>query len=191
MLLIFIIVLICAYNGFALFQVDLNRVQLRRARRRTDTQDIELAMDIMVVFSKKDDRNADTAIVERLAKKLELHSVEDLKIETIAVTNLVKERGGTSAEGTQQIIDLLNKFRKFVGMEEANVIDNPVMLKMLEKCPSLMIPHEFLCPITLEIMTDPVIVASGQVISQALEFTPVSKMEDVLPKHSLSLSLSF
>jgi len=26
-----------------------------------------------------------------------------------------------------------------------------------------MIPNDFLCPITLEIMTDPVIVASGQV----------------------------
>ncbi|KAF3446896.1 hypothetical protein FNV43_RR12076 [Rhamnella rubrinervis] len=144
-------------------QVDLMRVQLKRARRRTDTQDIELAMDTMVVFSKKDDRNADSAIVERLAKKLELHSVEDLKIETIAVRNLVPERGGTSAESTQQIIDLLNKFRKMVGMEETNVIDNnPIMCKMLEKCPSLMIPHEFLCPITLEIMTDPVIVASGQ-----------------------------
>lgn len=145
------------------------RVQLKRARRRTDTQDIELAMDMMVVFSKKDDRNADSAIVERLAKKLELHSVEDLKTETIAVRNLVRERGGTSTESTQQVIDLLNKFRKMVGMEETNVIDNnPVVWKMLEKCPSLMIPHEFLCPITLEIMTDPVIVASGQVISRVL-----------------------
>lgn len=138
-------------------------MQLRRARRRTDTQDIELAMDIMVVLSKKEDRNADSAIIERLAQKLDLHKIEDLNREAIAIRNLVKERGGPGGETTQQIIDLFNRFRQIAGMEATNVIDDPVMPKTLEKCPSLMIPHEFLCPITLEIMTDPVIVASGQV----------------------------
>ncbi|VVA25712.1 PREDICTED: U-box domain-containing [Prunus dulcis] len=143
-------------------QIELMIMQLRRARKRTDTQDIELAMDIMVVLSKKEDRNADSAIIERLAQKLDLHKIEDLNTEAIAIRNLVKERGGPSGETTQQIIDLFNRFRQIAGMEATNVIDDPVMPKMLEKCPSLMIPHEFLCPITLEIMTDPVIVASGQ-----------------------------
>lgn len=147
-------------------QVELMSLQLRRARKRTDTQDIELAMDMMVIFSKKDDRNADRAILERLGKKLDLHSVEDLKTETIAIRNLVKEKGAQNAESTQQMIDLLNKFKQIAGMEETNILDEPAVPKMLAKCPSLMIPHEFLCPITLEIMTDPVIVASGQVISQ-------------------------
>ena len=32
-------------------QVELMRMQLKRAKRRTDTQDMELAMDMMVVFS--------------------------------------------------------------------------------------------------------------------------------------------
>lgn len=140
-------------------------MQLRRARRRTDTQDIELAMDMMVVFSDEDDRNADSAIVERLAKKLELHTVEDLEVETVAVRNLATERKGQQADSTQRIIKLLNKFKQIAGMEESNVIDDPVMPKMLGRSTSLVIPHEFLCPITLEIMTDPVIVASGQVIT--------------------------
>ena len=51
-------------------------------------------MDMMVVFSDNDDRNADSAIIERLAKKLELHSVEDLNIETLAIRNLAAERKG-------------------------------------------------------------------------------------------------
>ncbi|XP_062099007.1 U-box domain-containing protein 15 [Humulus lupulus] len=142
-------------------QVELMSLQLRRAKKRTDTQDIELAMDMMVVFSKKDDRNADRAIVERLGKKIELHTVEDLKIETIAVRSLIKEKGH-NAESAQHLIDLLNKFKQVAGMEEINILDEPAVPRMLAKCPSLMIPHEFLCPITLEIMTDPVIVASGQ-----------------------------
>ena len=67
-------------------------MHLKRSKRRTDTQDIELAMDMMVVFSKDDERNADSAIIVRLAKKLELLTVEDLNAETIAVRKLVKER---------------------------------------------------------------------------------------------------
>lgn len=129
---------------------------------------MELAMDMIVVFSKDEDRNVDSAIIERLAKKLDLDTEEDLRIETIAVRNLIKERNRKEAETTEQIIDLLNKFRQIAGMEETNVIDEPALPRTLDKCTSLVIPHEFLCPITLEIMTDPVIIASGQVIIQFL-----------------------
>lgn len=139
------------------------RMQLKRAKRRTETQDIELAMDMMVVFSKEDDRNADSAILERLAKKLDLHTIAELKMETVAVRKLVKERGGQNAESIQQIIYLLGKFKEIAGMHDNNLIDAPTSSRSLDKCPSLLIPHEFLCPITLEIMTDPVITATGQV----------------------------
>jgi hypothetical protein len=151
-------------------------VQLRRARRRTDTQDIELAMDMMVVFSDDHDRNADSAIVERLAMKLELRSVEDLEVETLAVGNLVRERKGQQAESTQKIINLLNRFKRVAGMEETPIVldgDPAMPNKLLGRSTSLVIPHEFLCPITLEIMTDPVIVASGQVITLFFQSTSV------------------
>lgn len=139
-------------------------MQLKRAKRRTDTQDIELAMDMMVVFSKNDDRNADSAILERLAIKLELHTVTDLNEETLAVRELVKGRGGHNAESIQQIIDLLRKFKQITGIEETTAFNGPVSSKSLQRSQhSSSIPHEFLCPITLEIMTDPVIVATGQV----------------------------
>ncbi|KAL3580976.1 hypothetical protein D5086_018811 [Populus alba] len=143
-------------------QVELTRMQLKRAKKRSDTQDIELAMDMMVVFSKKDDRNADNAILERLAIKLELHAVPDLKAEEVAVRKLVNERGVQNAESIQQIKDLLGKFKQIAGVDEAVVLDGPFSSKSLQRCRSLLIPHEFLCPITLEIMVDPVIVATGQ-----------------------------
>ncbi|KAK9164940.1 hypothetical protein Scep_000131 [Stephania cephalantha] len=142
-------------------QVELMRMQLKRAKRRTETQDIELAMDLMVVLSKEDDRNADSAILERLANKLELHTIPDLKTETVAVRKLVKDRSGQNMESTQQIINLLTKFKQIAGFDEISSVFLSAP-KSLERCPSLIIPHEFLCPITLEIMTDPVIVASGQ-----------------------------
>uniref|UniRef100_M4EGR3 RING-type E3 ubiquitin transferase n=2 Tax=Brassica campestris TaxID=3711 RepID=M4EGR3_BRACM len=132
--------------------------QLKKARRRTDTQDIELAVDMMVMFSKTDPRNSDSAIIERLAKKLELQTIEDLKTETIAIKALVQEKGGLSVETKQHIIELLNKFKKLQGVEATDVLYEPV----INKSTSLILPHEFLCPITLEIMQDPVIIATGQ-----------------------------
>ncbi|XP_010556057.1 PREDICTED: U-box domain-containing protein 15 [Tarenaya hassleriana] len=143
-------------------QVDFLCKQLKRAKRRTDTQDIELAVDLMVAFSKTDKRNADSAIIERLAKKLELQTVEDLKTEAIALSNHMREKGGHNSETMQQMIDLLNKFKNLLGLEETDILREPMVPKLLTKSTSLIVPHEFLCPITLEIMVDPVIIASGQ-----------------------------
>ncbi|CAN0927414.1 U-box domain-containing protein 15 [Linum grandiflorum] len=156
-------------------QVDLMKTQLKRpnSNRHSDSQDMELAIDLMFVLSKKDDQsNSDSAIIERIARKLELHDVENVKNETIAVRNLVRERGGIISgdhhddETLQHIIAMLNKMRKMVGLEEScdlNCDRDGGATKSLSKSPSLIIPHEFLCPITLEIMVDPVIIASGQV----------------------------
>lgn len=140
-------------------------MQMRRAKTRTDSQDMELAMDMMMVLSSENDRNADSASIERLANKLGLRTVEDLNTETAAVRKFVKEKRGHNAEATQQVLDILSKFKRFAGIEvdETNVLDDPVVPKALDKCQSLAIPNEFLCPITLEIMTDPVIVSTGQV----------------------------
>lgn len=140
-------------------------MQLKRAKRRTDTQDIELAMDIMVVFSEKDDRNVDIAILERLANKLELRTILDLKAETVAVRKLITGKDVRNAESICQITNLLGKLKQIAGVDETIELDGPISSKILQRNQSLLIPHEFLCPITLEIMVDPVIVATGQVLS--------------------------
>ncbi|MCD7447906.1 hypothetical protein HAX54_035837 [Datura stramonium] len=139
-------------------QVELLRVQFRRAKKRNVSQDMELTMDLMVALSTNNDRNADSASIDRLGHKLGLRTVEDLKVETISVRKVVKERKGRHAEETQKILDLLNKFRRFAGLEEIELL----MPKAHEKSTSLAIPKEFLCPITLEIMMDPVTVSTGQ-----------------------------
>ncbi|CAA0834929.1 U-box domain-containing protein 15 [Striga hermonthica] len=142
--------------------VELLRMQLRRAKKRTDTQDIELTMDLMVALSTNNETNTSIASVERLAHKLSLHTPNELAQETLAIRKLVKERRGLGAESTQQIITLLNKFKKLAGVAENGILDDPDVPKSLTKCMSIAVPNEFLCPITLEIMTDPVIVATGQ-----------------------------
>lgn len=120
-------------------------------------------MDLMVALSTNNDRNADIASVERLANKISLRTAEELKDETLSIQKLFKERRGLSAECQQQIINLLNKFKRLAGVEENGVMDDPIVPKSLTKSASVAVPNEFLCPITLEIMKDPVIVATGQV----------------------------
>ncbi|KAK8495851.1 hypothetical protein V6N12_038586 [Hibiscus sabdariffa] len=142
-------------------QVELMVTQLRRGKRRKHSQDMELAVDLMVISSKTNERTVDIAVIERLAKKLDLHTVEDFKKETIALRILAEERGQTS-ECVVQAIEILDKFKRILGLEVTNIFKEPVKPKMLEKSQSLVIPHEFLCPITLEVMRDPVIIASGQ-----------------------------
>ena len=82
----------------------------------------------------------------------------------MTIRNLAIERKRQLTESTHKIIDLLNKFKQIVGMEETNILDDPTMPKMPDSCTSLVILDEFLCPITLEIMTYPIIVTSDQVI---------------------------
>ncbi|XP_072968452.1 U-box domain-containing protein 15 [Typha angustifolia] len=143
-------------------QVELMNLQLKRSKRRTDSQDLELAMDLMVILENKEDRNADGAILERLGKKLELQTLADLRAETMAIKKLANERNGQSAGSTQKIIELMETFKLVCGIEEDDAFSDVTLPKYLEKCPSLMIPSEFVCSISLEIMSDPVIVATGQ-----------------------------
>ncbi|KAG8369277.1 hypothetical protein BUALT_Bualt15G0134700 [Buddleja alternifolia] len=143
-------------------QVELLRVQLRRAKKRTDTQDMELTMDLMVALSTNNDRNADSASIERLANKLSLRTAEELKQETLDIRKLVKEKRSLNPEIAQQIIDLLNKFKRLAGVVENGIMEGPDVPKSHAECMSIVIPNDFLCPITLELMMDPVIVATGQ-----------------------------
>ncbi|KAM0014671.1 putative adaptor protein Cbl domain superfamily [Helianthus debilis subsp. tardiflorus] len=149
-------------------QLELMCMQLKRAKQSKDTQDMELTMDMRAVLSYDNDRIAECKSIEKLANRLSLNTLEDLRIETVAIRKLVKERRGQNAEGTQNIIDLLDRFKRFAGIEQVNVLEDPVPCnRTLQKSTSIAIPFEFLCPITLEIMRDPVIVATGQTYERA------------------------
>ncbi|KAL9673453.1 hypothetical protein QQ045_029711 [Rhodiola kirilowii] len=170
-------------------QAHLTCKQLRRAKRQTDTQDIEFVMDIMVVFSDKDDRNADSAILERLATRLELRTPDELKAETIAVRKLVKQRAGRSAESTQKILDVLKKFKQVAGIEENDVLEDFVLPEATEEeCSSVPVPQEFLCPISSDIMMDPVTVATGETYERENIQTWLDSNNTTCPKTGQPLS---
>ncbi|KAI4977346.1 hypothetical protein ZWY2020_057258 [Hordeum vulgare] len=114
-------------------QVELINAQLKRSKKRADTQDMELAMDFLVVLQDKEDRSADRVILERLAKKLELQSLADLRAETMAIKKLINERNGQQPESTEQIIELLNKLKDVAGIDEKNILGETYERRSIQK----------------------------------------------------------
>ncbi|CAI9266134.1 unnamed protein product [Lactuca saligna] len=170
-------------------QVELMCMQLKRAKPRMDNQDMELTTDMMTVLSTDTDRISECEAIKRLANKLSLNTLEELRVETIVIRKLVKERRGQNAEGTEKIINLLDKFKRFAGIEQANVLDDPAPCnRTLQKCASITIPFEFLCPITLEMMRDPVIVATGQTYERASIQQWLDSDHQTCPKTGLHLT---
>ncbi|XP_019157789.1 PREDICTED: U-box domain-containing protein 4-like [Ipomoea nil] len=91
----------------------------------------------------------------KIADCLSLKSNQELLIELVALEKL-KENAeqaekNEEVEYIEQIIALVTHMH-----------DCLIMMKQSESCTSVQIPADFCCPLSLELMTDPVIVASGQ-----------------------------
>eukprot|EP01018_Ginkgo_biloba_P034036 Gb_21414 [translate_table: standard] len=149
-------------------QVELVHAQFRRAKGRADTPDLELYNDLSIVLSQKSDKDVDPSVLGRLAEKLQLKTITDLKQESLALHIMVIESGGDAGERLEQMSGILRRLKDFVLTEnpEMDAADNEKGSfaggASIEKASSPVIPDDFRCPISLELMKDPVIVATGQ-----------------------------
>lgn len=134
-------------------------VQFRRAKGRPDSPDLQLDHDLTVA---QKERDPDPAILKRLSEKLHLRTINDLKNESLAFHELVISSGGDPGDCFEEISSLLRKLKDFVLIENPEV-DISEGEKGLMKHRSPVIPDDFRCPISLELMKDPVIVSTGQV----------------------------
>ncbi|KAL8498546.1 hypothetical protein ACS0TY_021760 [Phlomoides rotata] len=98
--------------------------------------------------------------LEKVADKLSLKSNQELLIEAVALERL-KENSEQAekfaeVECIDQMISLVTHMHDRLVMRTQSQICNPVP-----------IPSDFCCPLSLELMSDPVIVASGQTYERA------------------------
>uniref|UniRef100_A0A0D6QYP5 RING-type E3 ubiquitin transferase n=1 Tax=Araucaria cunninghamii TaxID=56994 RepID=A0A0D6QYP5_ARACU len=149
-------------------QVELVHAQFKRAKGRPDTPDSELFEDLSIVLSQRSDKNVDQDVLRRLAEKLQLKTISDLKQESLALHTMVMESGGDAGERLEQMSGILKRLKDFVLTENPDIdaSDNEkgsyTCSALTEKSSSPVIPDDFRCPISLELMKDPVIVATGQ-----------------------------
>ncbi|RDX84863.1 U-box domain-containing protein 4, partial [Mucuna pruriens] len=99
-------------------------------------------------------------VLAKIADSLGLRSNQEVLIEAVALERL-KENAEQSektaeAEYIDQMIAVVTRTH-----------DHLVMLKQAQSSSPVPIPADFCCPLSLELMTDPVIVASGQTYERA------------------------
>ncbi|CAA0820430.1 U-box domain-containing protein 4 [Striga hermonthica] len=96
----------------------------------------------------------------QVADSLGLKSNQELLIEAVALEKL--KENAEQAEKTSEVEDIDQMIAVVTHMH-----DLLVSLKQSELCNPVPIPADFCCPLSLELMTDPVIVASGQTYERA------------------------
>ncbi|XP_078428919.1 U-box domain-containing protein 12-like [Wolffia australiana] len=143
-------------------QIELVHSQFKRAKEQMDTPDIDLYNELLSAYESNAD--IDPNILRRLAEKLQLTTISDLKQESLALHEMVTSSGGDPGERIEKISMLLKKIKDYVLTHDPQM-GAPFPLKATSsdaKFSSPIIPDDFRCPISLELMCDPVIVATGQ-----------------------------
>lgn len=139
-------------------QIELVHAQFRRGKGRMDSPDILLDMDLAMA---QKERDPDPTILRRLAEKLDLRTINDREKESLAIHDMVFLSGAVPGECFEQVSSLLCKMNESGAVENAEVDTSDVEKRFL-KHRSPVIPDDFRCPISLELMKDPVIVSTGQ-----------------------------
>ncbi|CAF2074653.1 hypothetical protein Bca4012_089267 [Brassica carinata] len=151
-------------------QVELVLSQFRRAKGRVDASDDELYEDLQSLCIKSSDVDDYQPILQRVAKKLHLMEIPDLAQESVALHEMVASSGGDAGESIEEMAMVLKLIKDFVQIETNNSEDQSAGVNSSSngqtstaashKIP--VIPDDFRCPISLEMMRDPVIVSTGQ-----------------------------
>lgn len=139
-------------------QIELIHTQFTRAKGKPDLPDPQLIRDISLARTSK---TVDQAVLKRLSEKLELRTYNDMKKESHALHELDVSSAESSGACLEEMSPLLKKLKDFVLTENPNgeALEDKAGLVKLR---SPIIPDDFRCPMSLELMKDPVIVSTGQ-----------------------------
>ncbi|KAK7373712.1 hypothetical protein VNO80_07128 [Phaseolus coccineus] len=152
-------------------QVALVTTQFRRAKEQFNPPGFQLYEQLLSVYNQSYDVNAETAELSLICEKLQFMNVDDVKQESLALEKMAVERGDHSQKSIQDMsLVVLKKIQDFLMVESGNIIvsasedlSRHTDESYVKLCPqSLVIPDEFRCPISLELMKDPVIICTGQ-----------------------------
>ncbi|CAL9246352.1 unnamed protein product [Arabidopsis halleri] len=139
-------------------QVQLLHFQFKRAKERREEYDIQLSHDLAMA---EDVMDPDPNILKRLSQELQLSTIDELKKESHAIHEYFLSYDGDPDDCFERMSSLLKKLVDFVTMESSDP-DPSTGNRIISRHRSPVIPEYFRCPISLELMKDPVIVSTGQ-----------------------------
>lgn len=145
--------------------------QFLRAKDSFDSPGHELHDYLTSLYNPSYDINSDPVVLRLICERLQFINAEDIKQESVALQKIIESKDSDMERRTQDMLMVLKKIEDFVLKEPSNVIANaskdclPHADEPYSKlcAQSLVIPDEFRCPISLELMKDPVIICTGQV----------------------------
>ncbi|KAM1276990.1 hypothetical protein ACFX13_030144 [Malus domestica] len=179
-------------------QVELVLAQFRRAKGRFDSPDVELYEDLLSIYC-KNEAATDPTVLRRLVDKLELTGIAELTQESLALHEMVTFSGGDPGESIEKMSMLLKKIKDFVQTENPDMDAPAAENNILASCSGQastdknhkvppVIPDDFRCPISLELMKDPVIVSTGQTYDRSCIERWLEAGHGTCPKTQQSLS---
>ncbi|KAG6523184.1 protein spotted leaf 11-like [Zingiber officinale] len=175
-------------------QVELIHAQFKKAKERDEMPDAELYSDLLSLYNKSNDTNLDPSTLSRLAENLQLVTISDLKQESLALHEMVfASGGGDPGENIEKMSMLLKKIKDFVQTQNPEMgTESDVKPFLQDRKPKVpILPDEFRCPISLELMKDPVIVATGQTYERTCIEKWLASGHDTCPKTQQKLSTTF
>lgn len=117
----------------------------------------------------------------KIAECLGLRSNQDILIEAVALEKL--KENADQAEKTAEV-EYMDQLIALV----TRLHDRLISIKQSQTCSPVPIPPDFCCPLSLELMTDPVIVSSGQTYERAFIKTWIDLGLSVCPKTRQTLA---
>ncbi|CAM8963977.1 unnamed protein product [Rhodiola kirilowii] len=139
-------------------QTELVHAQFRRAKGRIESPDLEIDLDLAIV---QVDSDPGPEILERLSEKLQLRTINELKKESVALHEIAISSDEEAVKSLEKISSILKMLTDRV-LDESSEEDFHESEKASVRHKSPVIPDDFRCPISLELMKDPVIVSTGQ-----------------------------
>ncbi|XP_021726871.1 U-box domain-containing protein 14-like [Chenopodium quinoa] len=139
-------------------QIGLVHAQFLRAKARTESSDLQIEMDITEV---QDEAEPDAAVLQRLSQNLHLLTMDDLRKESRAFHEMVITSSSDLGDSFEMMSSLFKKLDDYL-LTVSPEVDMCDVDKNMIKHRSPIIPDDFRCPISLELMKDPVIVSTGQ-----------------------------
>ncbi|KAF5195784.1 Ring-type e3 ubiquitin transferase [Thalictrum thalictroides] len=139
-------------------QTELVHTQFRRAKERMDSPDSQLHMDLAMVLK---DKESNITVLKRISEKLQLQTINDIKKESLALHELAISNEGDIGDCLEDMSSLLKKLKNSA-LSDRLYADTSEREDSFMNHRSPVIPDDFRCPISLELMKDPVIVSTGQ-----------------------------
>lgn len=169
-------------------QVELVHTQFKRAKERSDSSDDDLFNELMSLCNSSSSDSVDPDTLRRLSEKLQLVTIYDLNHESLTLHEMAS--GGDPGAVVEKMSMLLKRIKDFVQTEDpemgAQASTATISTKDNSACP--VIPDDFRCPISLDLMKDPVIVATGQTYERGYIEMWLEAGHDTCPKTQQKLA---